>query len=521
MFDWLFRKTPETRSVTASQLLNLGNYSDSPVVVVSEDTSLQLVAVRSCVDLIAQTIATLSLHAFEKVDGDREKVSDHPISKLIRTPNPMMTSIDWLESLMNRVLLYGNSFDYLDYVGGRPVAIYPLDNNKVRIIRTDGELLYRVTINNVSRDLEPHQILHCKGFSKNGVEGISPIANAARTIAAGLSMDRMSQKFFDNGQFLGGILKHPERLDDQARSNLRTQIEKQHRGVDNSFRMMILQEGMDYEPLGIPQDQAQFVEQKKLNILDILRIFHVPSHMMAVTEGSMSFASVEHMGISFYRNTIRPWLKKLEAEFNQKLWLEAEKDRYYLEFDPASILRGDQKSEDESFKTGSQWGWYSLNEIRRKKNLPPIENGDLHYRPMNYAAVEELPIGKDGDDEKLPIGKNEDRVDLSELYQDAYKRVVTKEIKAVQRAIRKYSSEEFMGWANEFYKDHICTVSGTFAPVMRANQQSDHIDSFAQSHCRTHLQELALAVWTDEPVAAVELLLETWRTNGNTYHTSA
>lgn len=523
MFGFLFRKKPETRSVTASQLLNLGNYSDSPVVVVSEETSLQLVAVRSCVDLIAQTIATLSLHAFERVDADREKITDHPVARLMKTPNPMMTSIDWLESLMNRVLLYGNSFDYLDYAAGRPVAIYPLGNHKVRIVREQGELLYRVTINSVTRDIEPHQILHCKGFSKNGVEGISPIANAARTIAAGLSMDRMTQKFFDNGQFLGGVLKHPERLDDQARANLRSQIEKQHRGVDQSFRMMILQEGMDYEPLGIPQDQAQFVEQKKLNILDILRIFHVPSHMMAVTEGSMSFASVEHMGISFYRNTIRPWIKKLEAELNQKLWLEAEKDHFYLEFDPASILRGDQKSEDESFKTGSQWGWYSLNEIRRKKNLPPIENGDLHYRPMNYEAVEEFPIGNSEDD--LPIGKNEDRVDLSELYQDAHKRVVTKEIKAVQRAIRKYSPPEFMGWANLFYKNHISTVSGTFAPVMRANQRGDHIDSFAQQHCREHLQQLALAVWTDNPQSAVEHLLETWqqprRMSERTFNTSA
>ena len=139
---------------------------------------------------------------------------------------------------------------------------------------------------------------------------------------------------------------------------------------------------MDYVPLGIPQDQAQFVEQRKLNTLDILRIFHVPSHMMAVTEGSMSFASVEHMGISFYRNTIRPWIKKLEAEMNMKLWLEGEKDRFYVEFDPATLLRGDQKSEDESFRTGSQWGWYSINEIRRKKNLPPVGR----WRPALQAA---------------------------------------------------------------------------------------------------------------------------------------
>lgn len=501
MFRWLFPKKTERRSsgITTAKLVSLGNYSDSAIVV-TEDTSLQLVTVRSCVDLIAQTIATLSLHAFERVEGDRERRDDHPVSRLLRQPNPYMTSIDWLESLMNRVLLYGNSYDFLDYAGGRPVGVYPLDNWKVKVIRPNGELLYRVTINGTSRDLEPFQILHCKGFSTTGIEGVSPISHAARTIASGLSMERMQQRFFDNGSHLGGILQHPERLSDEARSNLRSQIEGQHRGVDNAFRFMILQEGLTYEPLGLPHDQAQFVEQRKLNTLDILRIFHVPSHLMAVTEGSMSFSSVEHMGISFYRNTIRPWLKKLEAEMNQKFWLEAEKDRFYVEFDPASLLRGDQKSEDESFKTGSQWGWYSINEIRRKKNMPPIEGGDTFYRPLNFA-----PIGSG----EFPIGNEEDRsLDLSELYEDATRRVLTKEIKAVSRAIRKMQPEEFMGWASEFYRDHIETVQGTFGPVMRTEQRGAEIDTFAERHCREHLQQLALAAWTDEPVAAVELTLE-------------
>lgn len=504
MFQWLFPKHTEKRTVPQAKLIHLGQHCDGSVIV-TEDTSLQLVTVRSCVDLIAQTIATLSLHAFERKDGDRERTDQHPVARLVKTPNPMMTSIDWLECLMNRVLLYGNSFDFLDYSGGRPVGIYPLENNKVRIIRPNGELLYQVTINGVTRELEPYQILHCKGFSTNGVQGISPISHASRVVASGLSMDRIQQRFFDNGSHLGGILKHPERLSEDARENLRNQIEDKHRGVDNAFRFMILQEGMDYEPLGLPQDQAQFVEQRKLNTLDILRIFHVPSHMMAVTEGSMSFASVEHMGISFYRNTIRPWIKKLEAEFNHKLWQIAEQDRFYLEFDPASLLRGDQASEDTSFSTGWQWGWYSVNEIRRKKNMSPIEGGDDHYRPLNYTPINST-IG-----ETTPDTETEDReIDLSEIVTDAQKRVVTKEIKAIQRAVKKYEPAEFMSWAAEFYDGHQETVRSTFSPVMRANGNDHEIDTFAARHCNEHLQQLSMACWTDEPVAAVEHLLEQW-----------
>ena len=505
MFSWLFSRKPEPRAITTATLLNLGNYSDSPGVVVTEDTSLQLVTVRSCIDLIARTIATLSVHAYERKAGDRERADSHPVARLLSQPNPMMTSIDWLESLLNRVLLYGNSYDFIDYSGSRPVALYPLDNHKVKPIRPNGQLLYEVTIGGVTRQLEPFQLLHCKGFSKDGVLGISPIEHAARTIASGLSMGRIQQRFFDNGQHMGGVLKHPERLSDQARENLRTQLASVHQGVDKSFRTLILQEGMDYEPLGIPQDQAQFVEQRKLNTLDILRIFHVPSHMMAVTEGSMSFASVEHMGISFYRNCIRPWVRKLEAELNMKLWLEEEKDRYHIEFDPATLLRGDQKSEDESFRTGSQWGWYSINEIRRKKNLPPVENGDWHYRPLNMTPIEQK-------EKDLPIDRS---INLQPIIRDCLSRVTTKEIKAIERASRKQAPGDLIAWGQDFYAKHRSTVASTFGPVMRANRQSRRIDSWAERHCAKRLEQLTMACRCEEPQAAIEHLLDSWRHHAN------
>ena len=378
-------------------------------------------------------------------------------------------------------------------------------------VRPTGQLLYEVTLSGVTRQLEPFQLLHCKGFTKDGVLGISPIEHAARTITSGLSMDRMQQRFFDNGQHLGGILKHPERLSDQARENLRTQLASVHQGVDRAFRTLILQEGMDYAPLGIPQDQAQFVEQRKLNTLDVLRIFHVPSHMMAVTEGSMSFASVEHMGISFYRNCIRPWVRKLEAELNWKLWQESEKDRFYIEFDPASLLRGDQKSEDESFRTGSQWGWYSINEIRRKKNLPPVENGNWHYRPLNMTPIEQ--VSQPAAD--LSIDRSTPKLNLTPLVRDALARVTTKEIKAVERASKKHSPEALINWGKEFYTKHRATVAQTFGPVMQANRQSRRLDRLAEKHCQRRQEQLAMACQCEEPQAALEHLLNTWRTHAN------
>ena len=56
---------------------------------------------------------------------------------------------------------------------------------------------------------------------------------------------------------------------------------------------------------------------------------------------------------------------------------------YYFEANMSVLLRGDTKSMAEAFAIGRQWGWLSVNDIRRMLNMNPIPNGDIYLQPMN------------------------------------------------------------------------------------------------------------------------------------------
>lgn len=509
MFNFFKKHTIEKRSTSSTcasdvNPISLGRRSSLKPKPIAPEQALNLIDVRACIDIISSDIASLSLHAYERKDNDERVIArDHNVALRVRQPNPDMTKHDWLQSSLNRVLTFGNAFDFIDWQGGRIAGIHPLGNSKVEIIRPNGNLKYRVTIDTETRDLEPYQILHFRGFTLDGVNGMSPLQQAASTVSAGLQMAKMQENFFSEGLHLGGVLEHPQTISQEATNNLRKQINDKHQGVDAAFRWLILQEGMKFEPLGIPFEQAQFVEQAKLTTLAISRLYRVPSNRLNVTEGSQSFASAEQASIQYYVSCIRPWLDKLEEEMNMKLWHEAEKQRFYLEFDPASLLRGDQASQDESFRSGVNGGWYSVNNVLKKLNLPPVENGHLHYRPLNLKPIE-------WDTAPEPAKQEPRAIDLSELFADASKRILTKEIKAIQRAVKKEPAE-FMKWAKEFYLTHEELVRESFGPVMRTAGREAEIEQLAASHCRQQLQELALTMWSEQIEADINNTIEQWQ----------
>ena len=391
MFSFFARKPKETRStpLRGADIITLGGEPSDSGIIINEKTALQSSAVYSCIQVIAETIGSLPIFVYRRTEDGRVIAREHPAFRLLHeAPNEQMTRSVFIECLVGQVLSYGNALAFIDKENERPTAVYPLNPATTKPTRHNGILKYEVSIEGQSRLLDPSQVIHIPGFTFNGVWGLSPIQNAQRTIGLSIAADKFGAKWFASGSQQSGILTHPQRLSDQARENLRESLNRKHQGLDNAFKFLILQEGMTFTPLTIPQEQAQFIETRKYQLRDICRLFRVPPHLVADLEGGASFASIEHQGISFYQNTIRPWVVKFEQEFTRKLIQESEKPDYYAEFEIAALLRGDQQSQDESFAAGLNNGWYSINEVRRMKNLPQIVGGDLHYRPLNMAAVE-------------------------------------------------------------------------------------------------------------------------------------
>jgi HK97 family phage portal protein len=282
-----------------------------------------------------------------------------------------MTSFVFRETLMGHLLLWGNSYSQIIRNGhGKVVALYPLLPDKMKVGRSEnGEIYYLYTSEGKEYLLRNTEILHIPGLGFDGLIGYSPIAMAKNAIGMALATEEYGAKFFSNGANPGGVLEHPGVVKDPHR--IRDSWNQVYQGTSNAHRVAVLEEGMKFSPIGIPPEQAQFLETRKYQTEEICRIFRVPPHLVGDLERA-TFSNIEHQSISFVVHTIRPWLVRIEQSINKALFSEEERHKYFVSFLVEGLLRGDYESRMRGYSIGIQNGFMSPNDVRSLENMNPI-----------------------------------------------------------------------------------------------------------------------------------------------------
>jgi len=357
---------------------------------VNERTAMQTTAVYACVRILAETIASLPLHIYKYTDSGKEKAIDHQLYYLLHDePNPEMTSFVFRETLMSHLLLWGNAYAQIIRDGrGRVLALYPLLPDRMTVDRTtDGKLYYEYRKDSGYVILRPEDVLHIPGLGFDGLVGYSPIAMAKNAIGMAIATEEYGGKFFANGASPGGVLEHPGVVKDPAR--IRESWNAVYQGSGNAHRVAVLEEGMKFQPIGIPPEQAQFLETRKFQTEEICRIFRVPPHLVANLDKA-TFSNIEHQSISFVVHTIRPWLVRLEQGMNKALLSPSEKGQYFVGFVVDGLLRGDYASRMQGYAIGIQNGFLSPNDVRALENMNTIEHGDIYAMNGNMLKLEDV-----------------------------------------------------------------------------------------------------------------------------------
>ena len=350
---------------------------------VSEETAIQIAAVYACVRVIAETIASLPLHVYEADGKGGSRVAEkHPLEYLLyASPNEEMTSFVWREQMMTQVLLHGNSYSQIVRDGMTKIlSIYPLISTDMTVDRDEGGALrYEYeTSDGDSILLDRAEVLHIPGLGFDGVMGYSPIALEKTALGLALAAEEYGSKVFSNGATPSGVLMHPNRPKDME--SVRSSWNRAYGGSANAGKVAILTEGMKFERIAMPNNEAQFLETRKFQVSEICRIFRVPPHMVGDLEHA-TFSNIEHQSISFAVHTIRPWLVRIEQAMNKALFSEQERGKYFVHFNMDGLMRGDYKSRMEGYAIGRQNGWLSADDIRDLENMNPIgeENGGNLY----------------------------------------------------------------------------------------------------------------------------------------------
>lgn len=358
--------------------------------MVNEFTAMQTTAVYACVRILAETLAALPLQLYRYTPGGKERVYDHPLYHLLHDePNPEMTSFIFRETLMSHLLIWGNAYAQIirDRLG-RVQGLYPLRPDKMTVCRDDrGQIFYLYTkTGDENPNVKPYgqvvlqkeEVLHIPGLGFDGLVGYSPIAMARNAVGMTMACEEYGASFFANGASPSGVLEHPGVLKDPAK--VRDSWNAVYRGTGNAHKVAVLEEGMKYQQIGIPPEEAQFLETRKFQLDEIARLYRIPPHMIGDLEKS-SFNNIEQQSMEFVKYTLDPWVIRWEQAMQKALFLPEEKKQYFLKFNVNGLMRGDYESRMTGYSIGRQNGWLSANDIREMEDMNPVpdeEGGNLY-----------------------------------------------------------------------------------------------------------------------------------------------
>lgn len=273
--------------------------------LVNDRTALQHTVVFAWVRVLSEALAQLPLHVYQYTENGKERAIKHPLYFLLHDqPNSEMTSFIFRETLMSHLLIYGNAFSQIIRNGrGEVVGLYPLTPNRVEVDRDEhNNLIYRYSRYDEANPnlkeqgeiiLKAEDVLHIAGLGFDGLVGYSPIAMAKNAIGISLACEEYGSTFFANGASPSGILEHPGVLNDPEK--VRKAWHNAY-GSGNAHKVAVLEEGMKYQPISIPNNEAQFLETRKFQVEEIARLYRVPLHMIGDLDRA-TFSNIEQQSL--------------------------------------------------------------------------------------------------------------------------------------------------------------------------------------------------------------------------------
>ncbi len=535
------RRTLEgTRPLSAANILEwLGGTPSATGKRVSEEGALRLGVVYTCTLIIADGVASLPLPVYRRLgDREKERAVDHPAYPLLnRRPNPWMNAYTLRQTLQGHLCLWGNAFaEILRDGNGRLTGLFPLRPDRMSRPRlaASGDLLYPYTLPSGEGALLPSsRVLHLRGLSCDGLWGYSPVALQREAIALGLTAEEFAAKFFGNMANPSGVLQVKGTLSPEGATRLATSWQTRHGGLENAHRVAVLEEGVEWKQVGMPLQDAQFLEQRQFERSEIAGWFRVPPHMIGDVEKQTSWGTgVEAQTLGFVTFTLRPWLVNWEQQLSIGLLTEPEQARYFIEHLIEGLLRGDTAARQAFYTALLDRGVFSINDVRALENQNPVDGGDERFVQANmiplsmageqYVKDQPAPaqgaasgnsrdvLGDAGDtvhhyfgsdpSEEIESRAQDPRAHLREVYRplfrDAAERVVERETAAIRQhglpRLEQRDAASFNSWLEQFYREDLSPfIERIAAPILAAYGAATEREVLAELDIPALTEELA------------------------------
>lgn len=387
MLERLLPSTSEQRAISFQTLWGAGDsyaLTTNAGVVITQDNSLEIGTVYACVRLISDSISTLPVAPYRRINGERVPVFPRP--NWIEFPDLGVTINDHFQQVLISLLIDGNAFVRIVRDDTGVAGLVVLNPQHVHMHRdAEGRIFYRVT--HSEEPIRSDDMIHIPDMRRPGqLRGESRIELLKQSLGLAKALEEFAERFFGQGATTTGIIEFPGNLTQEQAKNVVDGFDAKHKGLRKAHRPGILSGGATFKKTGVDPDAAQMLDSRRLSVEEIARIFRCPPSMIGVTTpGAMSYASVEANAIHFVTHTLRPYIVKLENAYKKLL-----PEGVFLRFNVEGLLRGDSQTRSAVYSSGLQSGYLSINDVRKLEDMTAVEGGDVYRVPLanvNLAAA--------------------------------------------------------------------------------------------------------------------------------------
>jgi HK97 family phage portal protein len=379
------QNTVVVRSSDAQVVAMLGGTAAASGFAVTPESAMRVSAVYASVRLLAGGVACIPVAIYREAEERRETIRPELWWLLNEEPIDNWTAASMWEWVIISICLRGDGFVEIVRSGANVKSLRPHHPDGVNVRRIGDTLIYTVTDEDGrQRTLHQDDMLHFAGFGFNGLRSMSVIQFAAfQSIGVALAADTYAGSFYANGAAPKHAIETDGTMDEDQIDLLRAEYKKKNAGASNAGTPLVLTQGLKLKEMSMSADDAQLLDSRKFQVVDIARAFGVPPHMIGATEAASNWGTgIEQMMIGFVKFALQPYIVRIRQELNRKLFRRASP---FVEHKMEALMAGDSKAEGEYMRQaigGSQGpGWMTINEIRKTKNLPPVPGGDALYRP--------------------------------------------------------------------------------------------------------------------------------------------
>jgi len=400
------------RDLSEEEFLNgvFGGIISATGLHVTTADALTVPGISACIQVLSEDLAKVPLLLYRKLrNGTRVRAEEHPVYKLLKeAPAPWLSSFAWRRALIANAMAHGRGHSRVwRNELGRVDRITLLRHGQATARwAADGEPFYDIQgKNGIERNLSWQDVVHVayRGSTDRGlyggVEGVSPIDQHRETIALALAAERFAGRFFANGARPSIVLEMDKKLpNDAVAKRIRAGVERAYSGVDNAFKVAILELGMKLREFSSNPQDSQLTETRKEQAVQCCTMFGVPPHKIGILDRATN-NNIEHQGIDYVTGPVSSLAEAVQSALEIACLSLDEREEYYIEFNLDGLMRGDIHSRYRAYAIGRQWGWLSVDDVRGRENMDDLPNdqGKTYLTPLNMVPADKNVADDDGE----------------------------------------------------------------------------------------------------------------------------